>query len=75
MKRPPLHNMKMWLASYCNTISFVIGLDEYTDEPEYMGYVASYRYMMDNSKPVRIGQAYDSLEQAKKACENWSTAG
>ena len=70
MKRPPLHSMKMWLASYRNTISFVISLDEYTDEPEYMGYVASYRYMMDNSRPVRIGSPYASLEAAQEACSN-----
>ena len=70
MKRPPLHHMKMWLASYRNTISFVIALDEYTDEPEYQGYIASYRDMIENTKPVRIGQAYDSLEKAKRACSD-----
>ena len=70
MKRPPLHNMKMWLASYRNTISFVIALDESTDEPEYQGYIASYRDMMDNSRPVRIGSPYASLEAAQEACSN-----
>ena len=69
MKRPPLHHMKMWLASWRNTISFVIALDEQAEEDsEWHGYIASYRDMIENTKPVRIGQAYDSLEKAKQAC-------